>query len=128
MAREKVPYQVAVSVYYINENFRKLPIIEQCFTKHEPTEQMEIASKMIASIIRRIADRDPHLHINRLLPIPDIKEIRWAVRNTKGKVVRKGETVWVRPDRDPPVSIQTQLLLCVDEALRYYQHRKMETR
>lgn len=117
-------YRIEVSVYYIHDlTFQKVEIKKEA-SVWKKADALPVASEMIAKIIRRIADRDTELGFSPQLPIEHIKEIQWAIFNTKNTVIKQGKTVWVNPDRDPPVSIQTQLSLCVDEALRYHKERK----
>lgn len=125
-AQDQRHYSVVGTVYYINERMRKVAVDQRAAVRNKE-DTLPVLSELIAETIRRIAERDSRL-LRGDLPIPHIKEIRWVVMNTKGNTVRKGETVWLDPERDPPVSIQTQLSLCVDEALRYYKQRIKETR
>ena len=129
-------YTVIGTVYYINHRMRKIGV-DQKVAVWKKKDTLPIVSELIAETITQIADRDEHiLRVPKALKdmcpdalpaIPHIKEIGWKVYNTRGNLYQTGETVWLNPERDPPVSIQTQLLLCVDEALRYYQEKLKES-
>ena len=121
-------YRAKIKVYYIHDlTFQKCEIKNEA-SVWEKADALPVASEMIAQIIRRIADRDTELGFNPQLPIEHVKEIAWTTYNTAGTIMHNGRTVWLDPHRDPPVSIQTQLSLCVDEALRYHKQQIKETR
>ena len=121
-------FRVKIKVFYIHDLTLRKSQIEQEETVWKKKDVLPVASEMIADIIRSIADRDTELGFSPQLPIEHIKEIAWTTYNTAGTIMHNGRTVWLDPERDPPVSIQTQLSLCVDEALRYHKQRIKETR
>ena len=124
-AGERPHYVVNGSVYYIDDKMRKIAVDHRAAVRKKE-DTLAVVSELIAESIRGIADRDYRILRDVTLPIPHIKEIRWQIWNTKKRIIRKGETVWLHPERDPPVSIQSRLHLCVDEALRYHLQKIRE--